>query len=398
MLLLLLFLFLAVSGSPHIDCFVDNQECEISADNLIHTFLGISSIEECKLLCEDEVTCIAFTHFGSNNHPIPDGCLLFSSCRERTPCENCTTGSSQTECTCSIAYAGDITPDNFVNLIGSVPDEFACKKLCITDSLCNLYTYYDSQDPVQHETCFLLTSSGLQEAVEPCESCVTGPAQCKVNQTCQAAVITNGTATNVVFAEESSTVTLVANEKDCFLDLDVVAIGGGGNYVSSTLAGAGSGYVKAAVIRLSTNNPVMEVTVGSSASPSKVEVGGEVVLEAAPGEDPDKVRGGDGYSGGGGKGGVANGGSDGGDGEDGTTTAGGRGSGLEIGLLGSERFSLIPGEGGVGANNIYGGGGGGVVVNGRKPDSGNTHAGEGFGAGAGNSGNGLPGCVLIELN
>ena len=42
MLLLLLFIFLAVSGSPHIDCFVDNQECEISA-NTFHTFLGISS-------------------------------------------------------------------------------------------------------------------------------------------------------------------------------------------------------------------------------------------------------------------------------------------------------------------------------------------------------------------
>ena len=137
MLLLLLFLFLAVSGSPHIDCFVDNQECEISADNLIHTFLGISSIEECKLLCEDEVTCIAFTHFGSNGHPLPDGCLLFSSCRERRPCENCMTGSSQTECRCSISFSGLVAPDNFVDLIGGVQDEFVCKKLCISESLCD---------------------------------------------------------------------------------------------------------------------------------------------------------------------------------------------------------------------------------------------------------------------
>merc|ERR1719308_628778 len=130
----------------------------------------------------------------------------------------------------------------------------------------------------------------------------------------------------------------------------------------------------------------MEVIVGSPAAPSKVEVGGDVLLEAAPGENPDKVRGGDGYSGGGGYGGSAKGGSDGSDGEDGTTSAGGRGSGLEIGLLGSERFSLVPGEGGMG-NGANGGGGGGVIVNGKKPGD-DTFKGEGFGGGAG-TGNGF---------
>ena len=52
-----------------------------------------------------------------------------------------------------------------------------------------------------------------------------------MNEVCQAAVITNGTVTNAIFAEESSVVTLVANEKDCFvdLDLDVIAIGAGGS-------------------------------------------------------------------------------------------------------------------------------------------------------------------------
>ena len=51
-----------------------------------------------------------------------------------------------------------------------------------------------------------------------------------MNEVCQAAVITNGTVTNVIFAEESSVATLVANEKYCFADLDVIAIGAGGNY------------------------------------------------------------------------------------------------------------------------------------------------------------------------
>ena len=398
MLYLLPFLFFeAVSGSPHIDCFVDRQECEISADNLIHTFLGITSINECRLLCEDEVTCIAFTHFGSNSHPFPDGCLLFSSCIERRPCQNCTTGSSQTECRCSIPFSGDVTPDNFVNLIGSVPDEFACKKLCIVESSCDMYTYYDSEDLVQPRTCILMTSSGLQKAVEPCENCFTGPGQCKVNQTCQAAVITNGTATNVGFAEESSNVELVANEKDCFVDLDVVAIGGGGNYVGATYGGAGSGYVEVEVIRLSINDPLMKVTVGSAGGPSMVEVGEEVLLEAAPGEGPDSVKGGDGYSGGGGLGGSARGGSDGGDGEDGTDTAGGSGSGLNLDLLSMKSFILTPGGGGDPGSSSHGGGGGGVIVNGKIPGD-NQYMGKGYGGGAAdfsNADKGYPGCVLV---
>ena len=191
MLPVLFLLFTAVTASPHIDCFIGQEACVIGPDNLIHTFLGIASAEECKLLCEDEITCIAFTHFGSNSYPMPEGCLLFSSCKERRPCENCTSESSQTECRCSIPFSGLVTPDNFVDLVGGVPDEFACKKLCITESLCDLYTFYDSQDPVQPETCFLLTSSGLQEAVQPCKNCFTGPDQCKVSQNCQAAVVTN---------------------------------------------------------------------------------------------------------------------------------------------------------------------------------------------------------------
>ena len=50
---------------------------------------------------------------------------------------------------------------------------------------------------------------------------------------------------NCLFAVESPVVTLLANEKDCFVDLDVIAIGAGGNYASGTGAGAGSGYVEA---------------------------------------------------------------------------------------------------------------------------------------------------------
>merc|ERR1719367_69195 len=383
----LLLLSSSISASPQIDCFVDKQECDIRPDNLIHTFLGITSIEECRQLCEDEATCTAFTHFGSDSRPIQDGCLLFSSCKERRACENCTLGTSQAECTCSISYDGPATSDNFVNLVPGVKDEFACKSLCLNESRCDLYTYYGSGDPVQPETCFLLT--GLGSTVSSCESCHTGPGQCRVNETCKAAVITNdGRATNTIFAEESSTLTLVANEKDCYVDLDVIAIGGGGNGARG--AGAGSGYVETGRIRLLINNPVMEVTVGTSGIPSKVEVGGEILLEAAPGETNvtcPGACGADGYSGGGGygsdqHGSGGRGGSNGSDGEESSNDKGGKGSGLDVGLLSTEKFSLVPGEGGV--SHIHTGRfGGGVVVNGRKPGDHEGGRGEGFGGGGG---------------
>ena len=125
--------------TPSIDCYIDNQESDVLTDNLIHTYLGVSTYTECQLLCEDQYPCVAFTHFDRDGHPFPEGCLLFSSYQEQRACQNCTTGSSQTECRCSIAYAGDATPDNFVDLIGSVSDEHVCNKMCITDNQCDMY-------------------------------------------------------------------------------------------------------------------------------------------------------------------------------------------------------------------------------------------------------------------
>ena len=75
-----------------------------------------------------------------------------------------------------------------------------------------------------------------------------------------------------------------------------------------------------------------------------------------------------------------------------------------MGSISSEKFSLVPGEGGVsyGHTGRHGGGGGGVVVNGRKPGEVGGGRGEGFGGGGGydsdeHSTSGFPGCVIIEM-
>ena len=206
--------------------------------------------------------------------------------------------------------------------------------------------------------------------------------------------------TQAIFAEEDMEIRLEAKEKDCFVELNVVAIGSGGLGHS---AGGGSGYVETGTVRVSIKQPVLEVTVGNSTllsgNPSKVAVGGEVVLKAKPGKTTDNVVGGDGYSGGGGYG-TGRGGSDGGDGEvgDDEDSEAGKGSGLDLSSISMKSFILTPGKGGVGES-FYGGGGGGVVVNGKKPEV--EHCGgEGYGGGGGYNGfvNAVSaGCVLIEL-
>ena len=132
----------------------------------------------------------------------------------------------------------------------------------------------ESEDPVQPNVCILLTSSGLQAPVVACENCVTGAALCNVNQPCQAAVLTNGPMTQAIFAEEDMEIRLEAKEKDCYVDLNIVAIGNGGLGHS---AGGGSGYVETGTVRVSIKQPVLEVTVGNSTllsgNPSQVAAG-----------------------------------------------------------------------------------------------------------------------------
>ena len=210
----------------------------------------------------------------------------------------------------------------------------------------------------------------------------------------------NDLVNQAIFAEEDMEVRLEAREKDCFVDLNVVAIGSGG---LGRTAGGGSGYVETGTVRLSINNPTIQVTVGNSTllsgNPSKVSVGGEVVLKAKPGKTTDTTVGGDGYSGGGGYG-TGHGGSDGGDGEvgDDEDSEAGKGSGLDVSRIAMKSFTLSPGEGGIGES-FYGGGGGGVLVNGVKPES-EACGGQGYGGGGGYNGfvNAVSaGCVLIEL-
>ena len=193
---------------------------------------------------------------------------------------------------------------------------------------------------------------------------------------------------------------LVAAEKDCFVELNIVAIGGGGVGRDSNGRGRGSGYVEASSVRINSSSPEAEILVGQVGESSKLEIAGELVFEALPGQYP----GSDGYSGGGGSShsrqGGGMGGSGGSDGGNGTNYPGGKGSGFDLSLVHLKNFILTPGAGGQSRERHNVGGGGGVTVNGKMPDVTSEYAGAGFGGGSAGSYPdfvGYQGCVMVEI-
>merc|ERR1719239_1419310 len=208
----------------------------------------------------------------------------------------------------------------------------------------------------------MLSDSGLLRSAAACDHCKTGPAACRAEQECQAAVLTDdGTTNQYVFARSTSTATLVSAEKECFLEVRALAIGGGGQGSSAFYyGGGGSGYAEYGVLQLRANE-TLNLVVGQTKQTSSVEKDGQVLLVAAAGQDSDGYNGGDGYSGGGASGGSSgfpgDGGWDGSDGEDSDSAKGGKGSGLDVGALNMTRFVLTPGK--AGHWNTGSGGGGG---------------------------------------
>ena len=142
----LFLLFQSVSCSSDLDCFLDHEECEIRPHNLITTVMDVLTMDQCLALCQDEFACVSFTHFGAESYPFRDTCMLFSSCITRRPCQDCTTGSSQSECLCSIQYSSEIDSGNFVGVI-TAGNEHECKRNCFFEEMCEVRYQQHYHDP-----------------------------------------------------------------------------------------------------------------------------------------------------------------------------------------------------------------------------------------------------------
>jgi len=340
---------------------VDNQHCSLG-DNLIKTNTNVKSMEECSGLCNNTIGCTAFTYLGPESHLLSEACMLFSSCRQRGNCQDCVTGSSQDDCTCGIPYEGFKNNDNFENLLLDIEDEFKCKSLCKKSKMCKIYTYFNENDPNTPRLCVLLKSQKMSaDKAWKCEHCSTGPDTCEVGEECKVSFLSSIIP---LFVDKSFDINFETGEKDCFIELNAMAVGSGGKGHYSDYNkhhGGGSGYFKFGPVRLTSKDKVLKIKL-EQGGPTTISIGEVEVLKAKEGGPAYGLREcmikydhdgcGNGYSGGAGAngyGGFAGG--------DGTGEHAGKGSGEDVTKIKMKNFSFKSGR-------LYGGhGGGGILVN-----------------------------------
>jgi len=159
-----------------VTCHSNNTACE-AHENELDTVGGVLSIEDCRLLCYDNADCGFITYFGVDSFPLREICQLFLSCDTVQPCSNCVSETRECYRTCGTNYSGAID-ENLLEAITDVGKEVDCQSLCQANTECTFYTYFFATDVNAPLFCFVL--SHIEEPIETCENCVTGPANCDV--------------------------------------------------------------------------------------------------------------------------------------------------------------------------------------------------------------------------
>lgn len=390
----LVFLAGVCQGSSPVTCSSPKTACEAHQDNTLGTFLGVASLEECRVMCRDNADCRFLTYYYEEG-PVKQFCFLFSSCQVVVECQACVSETYDCGLRCDAPFSGVLAQENTLGEILDVKTTPDCREYCRSRTGCRFYSYYDSPGSVFYQMCFLL--SHLMEPYQHSEGVITGPVQCDETFSSLCTMRIGGESLqSFVFTDVSdvSNVQLIGNN-NC--KMKILAVGGGGagsgSYVSGG-HGGGSGFIEITNQDIPLGVHQLAVSVGTYGNSSNVTVNGNLVLEAVAGGDAGGGCGGDGYSGGSFTPGVSatRGGSD---GSDGSGACGGGGTGEDVRKFSSENFLLTPGTGGYFS---YGGGAGGVLVNGGGPVRDNEGQGEGYGGGGEGGGQrGLPGFVIIEL-
>jgi len=79
-----------VSGAKECPCTVEG-ECDSNNGNMIEAFPEVSTVKECKSLCENNQNCSFYTYFDDSH--LKNLCLLFDSCNSfYEECDACVTG------------------------------------------------------------------------------------------------------------------------------------------------------------------------------------------------------------------------------------------------------------------------------------------------------------------
>jgi len=422
-------------------CFGDNQAC-VANENLIEAFPGVTTIEECKKLCTDNADCQVITHFGPENYPFRNMCMIFRNCSKQNSCKDCRTEAKTCFQNCNVKLDGPVT-DN-LGILTNVAEESDCLLNCEKNPSCKFYTYYTARDSKNPKLCVLLRD--IVGPVQPCYNCHTGFPACKNihADACHFTVEDSDTSVKAYkFTNTSQAANVYFPAEFLFpsCQVTILAMGGGGDGYS--MHGGGGGCITTAALS-SLSSKHLKVNVGAGGNESSVSTiqpthtaygrphrifpnspyplrpygnhmpsslasgkqcstqenhAGHQSLEVCPA--PLIVRAPAGARSSNGGTFSPNCGTDGGSagGILGTyKDPSGRGSGVNISNITLENFQLTPGAGGAG-NGSYGGGGGGLLVDGEGPHPfSSLFDGQGYGGGKSVAGDSAhPGIVIIEV-
>ena len=414
---------------------------QICVGKFLRGDFGVKTIEDCRKLCSHTGRCSFITFHLPNSFVTPNYCEMFSECEVKRACPEkslCVTEAKKCFDPCTGRIEGQVDSNNFLERVDGA-DAAGCKTACAGNPLCKLYF-------LRGDVCYLLTS--FQSPSRPCTNCLTGFPDCNSGNGfkdiigCQFTVGSNRNFKKSHMFTANAEIEVTIRSQYC--KLTVVAVGGGGsgweysrdssnkNPFTSGGCGGGSGYVKHKTIEVKTGDKLV-VRAGRAGAESTVKKDGGMVVRAPPGRNAERTRGGDGYSGGGGRklqgdsnfppltGGGADGGYDGSDGSGyiphGRPSTGGRGSKLKLSSIALQAFRLTPAPEGTvwkekNSCTENGAGGGGVFVDGKGPGTQGYSDGGGFGGGQGGypdqyliqncrnkgPGNAGQGVVLMEIN
>ena len=92
----LVFLVGVCQGTSPVICSSDKTACEAHVENTLETYFGVPSLEECRVLCQNNDQCKFLTYFYEESQTAKQICFLFSSCNDvSTDCEDCHVGVPQ---------------------------------------------------------------------------------------------------------------------------------------------------------------------------------------------------------------------------------------------------------------------------------------------------------------
>jgi len=130
--------------------------------------------QQCQTFCKENADCQGWTWASENNSEFPGYCFMFSTLGQPTDFQDSISGPPS--CLCSSVEACDINGDNELEFVPDIIEEINCQDLCVNNSLCQYYTWYDATEAPFDNVCILLSSCPTKNSM--CTGCHSAPVPC----------------------------------------------------------------------------------------------------------------------------------------------------------------------------------------------------------------------------